>query len=112
MSAPEGLAAEIKIAAQEAQLAQSATSMKDVKAHLQQVINCIERGKEGSCASMGTSMMANAKAMGAKAPLAVAWVEMARDVATVGMKANTMEKAKACAWTAQAVLEHGNEMLR
>ncbi len=112
MSDQQGLAAEIKIAVEQAKAAQGATSMKDVKVHLQAVLNCIERGMEGRCGDVSGGMMAHSKAMGAMASEAVAWTEMARDVATVGMKATTLEKAKACAWTVQAVLEHEGGMVR
>ncbi len=111
-SEPEGLAAEIKIAVEHAKLAQAATSMKDAKVHLQAVLNCIERGKEGTCGNVSGGMMAHSKAMGKMAPEAVAWTEMSWDVAKAGMKATTLEKAKACAWTAQTVLEHEGGMLR
>ncbi len=112
MSAPEGLSAEIKVAVEHAKLAQAATSMKDVKVHLQAVLNCIERGKEGSCSDVSGGMMAHSKAMGAMAPAAVAWTELSWDVAKVGMKATTMDKVKAAAWATQIVLEHEGGMVR
>ena len=112
MMGQEGLAAEIKVAMEQAKQAQAATSLKDVKVHLQAVLNCIERGKEGTCGNVSGGMMAHSKAMGAMAPEAVAWTELVWDVAKVGMKATTMNKAKAAAWATQVVLEHEGGMVR
>lgn len=112
MSPQEGLSQQIKVAVEHAKLAQGATSMKDAKAQLQTVLNCIERGKEGSCSDVSGGMMAHSKAMGAMASEAVAWTELSWDVAKVGMKATSMDKVKAAAWATQVVLEHEGGMVR
>ena len=112
MAPQEGLAAEIKIAAEQAKLAQSATTMKDAKGYLQAVLNCIEKGMEGRCGNVSGGMMAHSKAMGAMATEAVAWTELSWDLAKVGMRATTLNKAKAAAWATQVVLEHEGGMVR
>jgi hypothetical protein len=100
--------------------AQKMTTMDDVKSGMQKIINCLE-GPQGpnhdsmvkdKCGTMGKGMMVDAKAAGGKYMKAMPWFELADDVAMIGKKASTMEKAKAAAWATQTVLEQLGAALR
>ena len=109
-----------KYALDQSKAAQKATGMNDVKTGMQRVINCLE-GPQGpnhdsavsdKCSSMGKGMMVDAKAAGGKYVKAMPWFELTTDIALVGKKATTTEKAKAAAWATQIVLEQVGGMLR
>jgi hypothetical protein len=106
-----------KIAMEHSKLAQKYSNTKEIQQHLQHVINCIE-GKGGGmfdasqghpCEGKGTGMMADAKAAGGKAMKGTVWMDMAGQVAAIGMKAKSADTAKAAAWmTEQALQQAGN----
>jgi hypothetical protein len=111
---------QLKIAIQHAGLAQSAGTVQGVRQHLQHVVNCIE-GPRGSmfaagagnpCEGKGNGAMADAKAAGGKMANAAPWLELANEVAVIGIKAGGLSKAKAAAWTTHAVLEHATMEVR
>ncbi len=108
-------ASQMKTAIDRAKLAQSAADLKSVKENLQEVVNCIEGPKGGMFKAMdamgkaqckGNGLSADAKAAGSKWAGALPWIEVANDIAAVGLKAQTTAKAKAAAWGTQATLEH------
>ncbi|MGQ0568128.1 MAG: hypothetical protein ACT4P5_01155, partial [Armatimonadota bacterium] len=65
------------------------------------------------CEGKGSGMMVDAKSAGDKKyTAAMTWMELSGDVATLGMKAKTADKAKAAAWATQIVLEHTGAQLK
>jgi hypothetical protein len=120
MSPAEGVQDQWKAALEMSKKAQMMSSMADVKTQLQGVINCVEGGKSplydgmvgDNCAKMGHGMISDAKMAGGKYASATPWFEVARDVAVMGKKAMTMDKAKAAAWTTRVVLEHAGALLK
>lgn len=109
-----------KYALDQSKSAQKMMAMNDVKANIQRVINCLE-GPQGpnhdsavtdKCSTMGKGMMVDAKAAGGKYMKAMPWFELTTDVALIGKKAMSMEKAKAAAWATQIVLEQVGGQLK
>lgn len=109
-----------KYALDQSKSAQKMMAMNDVKTNIQRVINCLE-GPQGpnhdsavsdKCGTMGKGMMVDAKAAGGKYMKAMPWFELTTDVALIGKKAMSMEKAKAAAWATQIVLEQVGGQLK
>jgi len=121
MNPIESMKEEWKIALQHSKLAQNYSTMDVVQQHLQHVINCIEGPKGGMyseaagnpCEGKGNGMMVDAKAAGGKAAAAMVWMEVSGDVAaSIGMKAKSVDKAKAAAWVTMIVLDHAGTLLK
>ena len=109
-----------KTAVQHSKFTQDYSAMKEVQSHLQHVVNCIEgpKGLEydggvgNPCQGKGTGMMNDAKAAGSKYAQAAPKMELANDVAISGLKAKTVEKAKAAGWASQLILEQVGASLK
>lgn len=113
-------ASQMKTAIDRAKLAQKGADLKSVKESLQEVVNCIEGPKGmmfkamdamGKAQCKGNGLLADAKGAGSKWAGAVPWIELANDIAAVGLKAENTGKAKAAAWAAQATLEHADKAM-
>ncbi len=113
-------ASQMKTAIDRAKLAQKGADLKSVKESLQEVVNCIEGPKGamfkamdamGKAQCKGNGLLADAKGAGGKYTAAVPWIELANDIAAVGLKAETTAKAKAAGWAAQATLEHADKAM-
>lgn len=113
-------ASQMKTAIDRAKLAQKGDSLKAVKESLQEVVNCIEGPKGamfkamdamGKAQCKGNGLLADAKDAGSKWAGALPWIELANDIAAVGLKAESTAKAKAAGWAAQATLEHADKAM-
>ncbi|MBI4277265.1 MAG: hypothetical protein HY660_02315 [Armatimonadetes bacterium] len=104
---------QLKTAIEHAKLAAGADALAGVKSHLQHVVNCIEgprgamyKGMGGNpCQGQGKGLLPDAKAAGMKYEGLVPWIDLANNIAAIGLKATTPGKAKAAAWAVQATLE-------
>lgn len=112
-------ASQLKTALEHAKLAQEAGTLASVKVHLQHVVNCIE-GPKGAmfnagggnpCQGQGNGILADMKDAGAQYTDAISWVEVAGEIALVGLHADTLGRAKAAAWATHATLEHLGMMM-
>lgn len=65
----------------------------------------------GKAQCKGNGLLADAKAAGGKWTGAVPWIELANDIAAIGLKAESVAKAKAAGWAAQASLEHADKAM-
>lgn len=103
----------------------SAQAMKDAKGvhnHLQIVANCLggktaafyEMRTADPCTAMagGQGMMHAVQEAGGKRMKGLPWLDAAADIAMVGVKATSAEKAKAAAWATQVVLEKAGGAIR
>ncbi len=113
-------ASQMKTAIDKAKLAQKGGDLKTVKESLQEVVNCIEGPKGamfkamdamGKAQCKGNGLLADARDAGSKWAGAVPWIELANDIAAVGLKAESTAKAKAAGWAAQATLEHADKAM-
>ena len=104
-------AGQLKTAIAQAKAAQKAESLSVVKEHLQNIVNCIEGPRGAMFKAMGANpcqgngLLADAKDAGGKYAQAIPWVELANENAAAGLKATTIEKARAAGWAVQTVLE-------
>jgi len=124
LAAEMGMQAETQLKASiaEAKAAQAAGTLKEAQEHLQNVINCIE-GPKGmmykkmmgkmmsACEGKGSGLLPDAKMSGAKWTGSVPWIELAGSNAAIGVKAQSLAKARASGWAAQSVLEHAAGMM-
>jgi hypothetical protein len=110
-------AAQMKTAIAQAKAAQKADSLVVVKEHLQNIVNCIEGPKGamfkamGATPCQGNGLLADAKDAGGKYAMVIPWVELANENAAAGLKATTIEKARAAGWTVQNLLEHADKAM-
>ena len=108
-------ATQLKTAVGQAKAAQKAASLSVVKEHLQTIVNCIEGPKGAMFKAMGTNpcqgngLLADAKDAGGRYAQVTPWVELANENAAAGLKATTIEKAKAAGWAVQNLLEHAEK---
>ena len=110
-------AAQMKTAIEQAKAAQRAGSLAVVKEHLQTIVNCIEGPKGamfkamGSNPCQGNGLLADAKDAGGKYAQVIPWVELANENAAAGLKATTIEKAKAAGYAVQSLLERADKAM-
>jgi hypothetical protein len=111
---------QMKVAIDRAKLAQKADSLQAVKENLQELVNCIEGPKGsmfkamdamGKAQCKGNGLLADAKGAGGKWSGTLPWIELANEIAGVGLKAESVAKARAAAWAAQATLEHADKAM-
>lgn len=112
-------ASQLKTALEHSKLAQEADTLASVKVHLQHVVNCIE-GPKGAmfnagggnpCQGQGNGILADMREAGGQYADAIPWVETAGEIATVGLHADTVARARAAAWATHATLEHLGMMM-
>jgi hypothetical protein len=108
-------AGQLKTAIAQAKAAQKAESLSVVKEYLQNIVNCIEGPKGAMFKAMGANpcqgngLLVDAKDAGGKYVMVIPWVELANENAATGLKATTIEKARAAGWTVQNLLEHAEK---
>ncbi len=118
--AGKGAVEQLKTAIQHSGFSQNYDNMQTAKQHLQHVVNCIEGsrgplydgGAGNPCEGKGSGAMVDAQKAGGKMAQAAVWLEVADDVAAVGIKSKDVKKVKAAAWTTQTVLEHADKAIR
>lgn len=109
-----------KTGVQHSKFSQDYSNMKEITTHLQHVVNCIEGqtgpGFEGGagnpCQGQGSGMVVDAKKAGGKYAQAVWALELADTIAKNGLKAKSVDAAKAHGWSTQMVLEAVGGQLR